>query len=117
MELIFVYLLKVVERPGQNKRYNAPHLDSMRYVCTRNVHSHITIQEMSAARLSFDLENFHIFNKDISEKHFQYVCYLSNSTTKLKIIFEMNNTLWGHCSNIILRNGSAIKAQSEILVE
>ena len=71
---------------------------------------------MSAARLSFDQENFHIFNKDISEKHFQYVCYLSNSTTKLKIIFEMNNTLWGHCSNIILRNGSAIKAQSEILV-
>lgn len=25
-ELIFVYLLKVVERPDQNKRYNTPHL-------------------------------------------------------------------------------------------
>ena len=29
----FVYLLKVVERPDQNKRYNAPHLDSMG-ICT-----------------------------------------------------------------------------------
>ena len=29
VELIPVYLLKVVERPDQNKRYNAPHLDSM----------------------------------------------------------------------------------------
>ena len=29
VELIFVHLLKVVERPDQNKRYNAPHLDSM----------------------------------------------------------------------------------------
>ena len=29
VELIPVHLLKVVERPDQNKRYNAPHLDSM----------------------------------------------------------------------------------------
>ena len=34
------------------------------------VHSHIAIQEMSAVRLSFGLENFHIFNKDISENTF-----------------------------------------------
>ena len=63
MELTFVYLLKVVERPDQNKRYNAPHLDSMR-VYAQIVHSHIAIQEMSAVRSSFGLENFHIFNKD-----------------------------------------------------
>ena len=27
-----VCLLKVVEIPDQNKRYNTPHLDSMRYI-------------------------------------------------------------------------------------
>ena len=27
-----VYLLKVVANPNLNKRYNAPHLDSMRYM-------------------------------------------------------------------------------------
>ena len=45
-----VYLLKVVERPDQNKRYNAPHLDSMGYM-HREMHSHIAIQEMSDVRL------------------------------------------------------------------
>ncbi len=69
MELIPVYLLKVVERPDQNKRYNAPHLDSMG-ISTQNAYSHIAIQEMSVARLSFGLENFHIFNKDRSENTF-----------------------------------------------
>ena len=69
MELNLVYLLKVVERPDQNKRYNAPHLDSMG-IGTQNAYSHIAIQEMSVARLSFGLENFHIFNKDRSENTF-----------------------------------------------
>gem|GEM_PF-6944690 len=30
--MIFVYLLKVVANPNLNKRYNAPHLDSMGYM-------------------------------------------------------------------------------------
>ena len=60
MESISFISKKVVERPDQNKRYNAPHLDSMG-VGTQNAYSHIAIQEMSAVRLSFGLENFHIF--------------------------------------------------------
>ena len=45
----------------KNKRYNAPHLDSMR-IGTQNTYSHIAIQEMSAIRLSSCIENFHIFD-------------------------------------------------------
>ena len=59
----FVYLLKVVERPDQNKRYNAPHSDSIEH-STKNGATSIAIQEMSAVRSSFGQENFHIFNKD-----------------------------------------------------
>ena len=44
----------------KNKRYNAPHLDSMR-IGTQSAYSHIAIQEMSAIRLSSSFENFHIF--------------------------------------------------------
>ena len=54
------------------------------WVYAQSVHSRIAIQEMSAIRSSFSLENFHIFIVGL-RKHFQYVCYLSNSTTKLKI--------------------------------
>ena len=54
--------LKVVEYPNENKRYNAPHLDSMG-VYAQIVHSHIATQEMSAVRLSFHSENFHIFKQ------------------------------------------------------
>ena len=33
-----------------NKRYNAPHLNSMGYLHATSVHSHITTQGMSAVR-------------------------------------------------------------------
>ena len=46
---------------------------------------------MSAARHPTALKTSTFSNKDC-EKHFQYVCYLSNSTTKLKRISETNNT-------------------------
>ena len=74
--------------------YNAPHLDSMG-IGTLNAYSHIAIQEMSAARHPTVLKTSTFSNKDC-EKHFQYVCYLSNSNTKLKRISETNNTLAGH---------------------
>ena len=79
-----------MERPQKDKRYNAPHLDSMGYM-HREVHSHIAIQEMSAVRLSYRFENFHIFYSGL-RKHFQYVCYLSDSITKLRYIFQIYNT-------------------------
>ena len=52
--------------------YNAPHLDSMGVA--QRVHSHIAIQEMSAARSPTVLKTSTFSNKDC-EKHFQYVCY------------------------------------------
>ena len=67
------------------------------WVDARRVHSHIATQEMSAIRLSSSFENFHIFLQGL-RKHFQYVCYQCNSTTKLKIISETNNTHRGHCN-------------------
>ena len=68
------------------------------WVYAQTVHSHIAIQEMSAVRHPFAFENYHISIIG-HRKHFQYVCYLSNSTTKLKRISETNNTLAGHCKN------------------
>ena len=44
----------------KNKRYNAPHLDSMGYQYAKT-YSHIAIQGMSAIRLPSSFENFHIF--------------------------------------------------------
>ena len=67
------------------------------WVYAQKVHSHIAIQEMSAARHPTVLKTSTFSNKDC-EKHFQYVCYLSNSFTKLKRISETNNTHGGHCS-------------------
>ena len=46
---------------------------------------------MSAVRYPTVLKTSTFSIKDC-EKHFQYVCYLSNSTTKLKRISETNNT-------------------------
>ena len=63
-----------------------PHTWIVWGVYTKSVHSHIAIQEMSAVRMPSCIENFHIF-LERPRKHFQYVCYLSNSITKLKIIF------------------------------
>ena len=73
--------------------YNAPHLDSMG-IDTQNAYSHIAIQEMSAARHPTVLKTSTFSIKDC-EKHFQYVCYLSNSTTNLENISQTNNTAGG----------------------
>ena len=63
---------------------------------------------MSAVRLSSSLKTSTFSIKEC-EKHFQYVCYLADSTTKLSKIFRTNNTLAGHCSprieKIALRDG------------
>ena len=56
---------------------------------------------MSAARYPTVLKTSTFSNKDC-EKHFQYVCYLSNSTTKLKIFSETNNTLRDIAQNITI---------------
>ena len=64
------------------------------WVYAQSVHSRIAIQEMSAVRYPIALKTVRFSIQDC-EKHFQYVCYLSNSTTKLKRIFETNNTLRG----------------------
>ena len=73
------------------------------WVYAQIVHSHIAIQEMSVAHHPFAFENYHIFNKE-SEKHFQYVCYLTDSTTNLENISETNNTHEGHCLCIYTKN-------------
>ena len=46
------------------------------WVNAQTVHSHITIQEMSAVRHPLVFENYHISILGY-RKHFQYVCYLS----------------------------------------
>ena len=73
VELPFVYRIEALTKPDQNKRYNTPHLDSMRYM-HRTVHSHIAIQEMSAVRHPLVFENCQIFYSGL-RKHFRkYVC-------------------------------------------
>ena len=49
VELNSFIKMEVVVKPESNKRYNAPHLDSMG-IGTQNAYSHIAIQEMSAVR-------------------------------------------------------------------
>ena len=66
------------------------------WVYAQSVQSRIATQEMSAVRYPIALKTVRFSIQDC-EKHFQYVCYLSNSTTKLKIISETNNSLRGHC--------------------
>ena len=46
------------------------------WVYTQSVHSHITIQEMSAVRLSSCFENCQIFYLGL-RKHFLYVCFIA----------------------------------------
>lgn len=59
------------------------------------VHSHIAIQERSAVRLSLTSENFHIFLEGL-RKHFHHWLLYPNSTTNVKIIFDMNNTIYNN---------------------
>ena len=83
---------------------------------TQNAYSHIAIQEMSAARYPTVLKTSTFSNKDC-EKHFQYVCYLSNSTTNLERISELNNTLRGHCLCRIREIPLAIGKKCEYYVQ
>ena len=98
VELNFVYLLEGCGYLNENKRYNTPHLNSMRCI-HKQVHSHISIQGMSVVRLSSCCENCQIFYLGL-RKHFQYVCYPSDNATKLKIIFQTNKHSVGYCSCI-----------------
>ena len=81
------------QNPSKNKRYNAPHLNSMRYI-HHQVHSHTTTQDMSAVRPSFCFLKLSDFFVRIVRKHFQYVRrgYNSHYITKLKRFYETNNT-------------------------
>ena len=55
------------------------------WVYAQNVHSHTTIQEMSAVRYPFILKTSTFSIQDL-RKHFQYVRYLFDNIAKLKII-------------------------------
>ena len=78
-----------------------PHTWIVWGIYARIVHNHIAIQEMSAVRYPTVLKTSTFSIKDC-EKHFQYVCYLFNSTTKLKIFSETNNTLRDIAQNVTI---------------
>ena len=83
------------------------------WVRAQIVHSHIAIQEMSAIRSSSCTENFHIFLEGL-RKHFQYVCYLSNSTTNLSKFSETNNTLRDIVRREYKKSPSATKQKAKL---
>ena len=55
-----LFVRRLWKDPNENKRYNAPHLYSVGIGIEYAI-APIHIQEMSAVRLSFHSENFHIF--------------------------------------------------------
>ena len=81
------------------------------WVHAQIVHSHIAIQEMSAIRSPYCLENFHISILGL-RKHFQYVRrgYNSHDKTKLEIFSQTNNTQMEHCKK------SAVTARATALL-
>ena len=93
-----------------------PHTWIVWGIYARIVHSRIAIQEMSAVRYPTVLKTSTFSIKDC-EKHFQYVCYLSNSTTNLERIFQTNNTLAGHCLCRIRKVPLAIGKKCEYYVQ
>mgnify|MGYP003291865484 CR=1 FL=1 len=64
------------------------------WVHAQKVHSHIAIQEMSAVRHPTVLKTSTFSCKD-NENTFNMSAIYPNSTTKLKIFSETNNTLRG----------------------
>ena len=92
--MISVYLQRGSDKTLTKINDTMPHTWIVWGIYARIVHSRIAIQEMSAVRYPTVLKTSTFSIKDC-EKHFQYVCYLSNSTTKLKRISQTNNTLWG----------------------
>ena len=69
---------------------------------------------MSAARYPTVLKPSTFSNKDC-EKHFQYVCYLSNCNRKFKRFSQTNLTLRGHCSMRIQKFASHDSMEDEIM--
>jgi hypothetical protein len=74
------------------------------WVYAQSVHSHITIQEMSAVRLPSCTENFHIFFEGL-RKHFLYMSAIRHkmpfSIANLKNYSQTHNTQRGYCTEKI----------------
>ena len=82
---------------------------------TLNAYSHIAIQEMSVAHHPFAFENYHIFRLGLTKNTFNMSAIYPNSTTKLKIISETNNTLRGTLFGENTKNTSRYQAKGEII--
>ena len=74
MELTFAYQNGGCGKTLTKINDTMPHTWTVWGVCTRSVHSHIAIQEMSAVRYPLVIENYHISILG-HRKHFQYVYY------------------------------------------
>ena len=72
-----------------------PHTWIVWGICTI-VHSHITIQEMSAVRRPLVFENCQIFYSGL-RKHFLYVCNLSDYEHKFINFFANKQHSMEHC--------------------
>ena len=94
------------QNPSKNKRYNAPHLDSMG-IDTQNAYSHIAIQEMSAVRTSFCFVETVRFPTKDSENTFN-MSVIRWLHYKIKNIFRNEQHSVEHCS-VIIKN---IRSQS-----
>ena len=84
--------MEVVVKPESNKRYNAPHLDSMGYMHKACIatHSYTRNECCSPSLILKKLPHFHFrISKTLS------ICLLlyPNSTTNLENIFQTDNTL------------------------
>ena len=80
------------QNPSKNKRYNAPHLDSMGYA-QRIAQSHNYTRNRCCSVILLLLKTVRFSNKDC-ENTFYVCCHgkMPFSTTKLKINFETSNT-------------------------
>ena len=95
------------QNPSKNKRYNAPHLNSM-WGMRKELHSHIAIQEIGVVRLSFCFVKLSDFLQRTAKT--LSICLLHGkippNTTKLKRISETNNTLGAIASKKIIKKRS-----------
>ena len=62
----------------------------------KELHSHITIQEIGVVRSPSCIENFHIFLEGL-RKHFRYVYNLFGYKHKIRKIFTNEQHPMGHC--------------------
>jgi hypothetical protein len=89
--MIPVYLIEGCGKTYARINDTMPHTCNVWDIEREYINVLIHIQEMSAVRWSSCIENFHIFLEGL-RKHFLYVCYLSNSITKLRKFYKTNNT-------------------------